>query len=158
MGLGPRDVQAQQGNHPLSGGLCKPPVCPYCGHTSRLVDDSVVYSRGFGSKVYYCQPCSAWVGIHRGSTNCKPLGRLANKELRQLKVRAHFLFDALWRSAMKTRRWTKGRARRAAYGWLAEQMGIPFEQCHIGMFDDEQTSRVITICASVHNSAKGRKK
>ena len=35
--------------------------------------------------------------------------------------------------------------RKAAYGWLAEQMGLPIEKTHIGMFDIPQCQEVIKI-------------
>ena len=35
--------------------------------------------------------------------------------------------------------------RKAAYGWLAEQMGLPIEKTHIGMFDVPQCQEVIKI-------------
>jgi hypothetical protein len=37
-------------------------------------------------------------------------------------------------------------SRRGAYRWLAEQMGITGDDCHIGMFDVAQCRRVVEIC------------
>jgi len=88
--------------------------------------------------IYLCRPCNAYVGVHRGSN--KPLGRLANAELRQWKQAAHAAFDPLW----KTGRF-RGK-RNGAYKWLAAQMGLPVEETHIGMFDVEKCKRVIQIC------------
>lgn len=64
-----------------------------------------------------------------------PLGRLANAELRQAKRAAHAAFDPLWQS--------RRMSRRSAYAWLAQQLGIAVEDCHIGMFDTESCQRVI---------------
>lgn len=36
--------------------------------------------------------------------------------------------------------------RRAGYRWLAARLGIPEDQCHIGMFDVAMCRRVIEIC------------
>lgn len=39
-----------------------------------------------------------------------------------------------------------GTARNAGYAWLSQQMGLPPEQTHIGMFDVDQCKRVVEIC------------
>lgn len=41
---------------------------------------------------------------------------------------------------------TQGKARGAAYKWLAGELGISAEQCHIGMFDETMCQRVIDLC------------
>ena len=110
-------------------------VCPYCGRNARYVDSKTIYGKSYG-KVYFCKRCDAYVGVHRGTD--KPLGRLANKELRYWKVKAHEAFDPLWKSKRKTRS--------EAYAWLALQMDLCAEDCHIGMFDVEQCKKVVEIC------------
>lgn len=116
-------------------------LCDYCGKLARLVDSTVVYSKSYGM-IYYCSDCKAWVGVHKGTD--EPLGRLADAELRYWKRQAHAAFDPLWRGREKrTRRW--------AYEWLAQEMGLPREQTHIGMFDVEQCKQVIRICKEAKN-------
>jgi hypothetical protein len=63
---------------------------------------------------------------------------------------AHALFDVFWKAAIVHRGWKKGRARGAAYAWLAEQMGIPPEECHIGMFDLDRCAKAIDILEAKH--------
>jgi hypothetical protein len=118
-----------------------PPICPYCQRPSVLLktSDSVYNGRDYGP-IYRCDPCDAHVGCHPGTF--KPLGRLANKELRQAKQRAHEAFDPRW----KTGKGGKGGRRRQAYAWLAAQLGIPFQECHIGEFDVETCNRVVELC------------
>lgn len=70
--------------------------CPYCGNPTKLVEDTQIYGRSYGTKCYVCEPCGAWVGCHKGTD--KALGRVANKELRQLKHQAHEAFDPLWKA------------------------------------------------------------
>ncbi len=109
--------------------------CDYCGQLAHLVDSSLVYGRSYGL-IYYCAPCRAWVGVHKGTN--KPLGRLANAELREWKKKAHAAFDLLWKG---------GRMRRnEAYDWLSEQMKLPKKHTHIGMFDVDECKKVIEIC------------
>lgn len=124
----------------------KPEVyCPYCGAEAFLVDDTAVYQKSYGGKVWLCSPCKAWVGCHKNSKNHIPLGRLANASLRKLKIRAHALFDPLWKAAKQHRGWTQSHARAKAYSWLAKSMDIPCSECHIGMFDEDRVLLAIEV-------------
>lgn len=109
--------------------------CNYCGKPAEYVDSAVVYGSSYGM-IYYCKPCNAWVGVHKGSGT--PLGTLANAELRAYRRKAHGLFDRIWR-----RRWM---SRGKAYAWLSEHMGLAKEETHIGMFSIEQCKIVIDLC------------
>jgi hypothetical protein len=118
-------------------------TCPYCDQAAEYVDSSEVYGRNYGM-MYLCRPCCAWVGVHKGTN--RPLGKLANKELREWKIKAHAAFDPLWKAKMRQGH-SKKAARNSGYTWLAAQMGIPRDECHIGMFDVEQCKRVVEICS-----------
>lgn len=114
-------------------------VCPYCGSKTKMVKGSVIYPyrRDLHEKHFFlCAPCNAYVGCHPGTTN--PLGRLANAELRKAKSDAHAAFDPVWREG--------GMKRQQAYRWLAEQLGISREECHIGLMDVELCRQVVEIC------------
>lgn len=125
------------------------PTCPYCGQPSLLVDGTVIYPHRHDlaqKKFYQCSPCDAYVGCHpKAAPNgmggfgdgTVPLGRLANAELRRAKAAAHAAFDPLWRF--------DGMRRRDAYGWLAKALGIPTQDCHIGLFDVTQCEAVISV-------------
>lgn len=112
-------------------------ICPYCEKPAEYVDSSVVYGKSFG-KLYLCQcvPGWAYVGCHK--TTGEPLGTLADSETRDWRKMAHAAFDPLW----KEKGWDRG----DAYKWLSYQLGIPQEQCHIGMFDVARCKRVIDAC------------
>ena len=114
--------------------------CDYCGRRAEFVDSRIVYGMSRG-KIYLCRNCMAYVGIHKGTD--KPLGRLANAELRRWKKAAHHAFDPLWKYGP-----FKGH-RDAAYGWLAQKMELPIERTHIGMFDVEQCKKAINIIKSL---------
>ncbi len=118
------------------------PVCPYCGAEAALHRSSAKFYRGrdYGP-VWACVPCQAWVGCHPGTST--PLGRLANKELRQAKMRAHAAFDPLWKRINGERKMSRGNA----YRWLSDRLGIPFDDCHIGMFDIDTCGRVVEVCS-----------
>lgn len=113
-------------------------LCDYCGKPAHFVDSALVYNGNSYGMIWYCPDCQAWVGVHKG-TNV-PLGRLANAELRHWKRGAHAAFDPLWRGKSSF-------TRRAAYAWLSEEMGLPPEKTHIGMFDIDQCKQCIEICS-----------
>lgn len=127
------------------------PICPHCDKRARLVTGNVIYPHRadlFAKKFWQCAPCDAYVGCHENgcfvrsaagdkimSDGTLPMGRLANAALRREKQRAHAAFDPLWRSKRMTRR--------AAYAWLAGQLGVSLENCHIGMFDADGCRAVV---------------
>lgn len=110
--------------------------CPYCGKKAEYVDTIEIYGKSYGM-AYLCRPCDAYVGVHDGTDT--PLGRLANRELRRWRNRAHAAFDPLWQKGPYRRR------RNDAYAWLAGKMGLTKEETHIAMFDVEQCKQVIQI-------------
>lgn len=123
------------------------PMCPYCDEPAVLVPGIVVYPRRpdlARKPVWRCRPCDAWVGCHDGTE--RPLGRLANAELRQAKQAAHAAFDPLWKRKMERDGVSKTKARGAGYRWLAEQLGIEARRCHIGKMSVEECRRVVEIC------------
>lgn len=111
------------------------PVCPYCSNLSVYLP---------AKRIYRCDPCDAQVGVHKH--NNQPLGTLANAELRAARKKAHSYFDPLWRSKMQRNSFTVAQARKPAYEWLAAQMGLSIEECHIGEFNIEQCNEVMRIC------------
>lgn len=70
--------------------------CDYCGRRAEFVDSKVIYGKSYGM-IYLCRCCPgyAYVGVHKGTD--RPLGRLADMELRELKKLAHAAFDPLWK-------------------------------------------------------------
>lgn len=84
--------------------------------------------------------CMAAHGAHPDGT---PLGIPADKKTKRARIKAHAAFDELWNKASK-----KGRvaARRGAYRWLREQLGMTEEECHIARFDVATCARVVVLC------------
>lgn len=119
-------------------------TCPYCGKSAELVTGRVIYPhlRHLHSKMFWqCAPCDAYVGCHESGSGTKPLGRLANAELRKLKREVHVVFDPLWQDGRQSRK--------EAYCYLADCLGIPYAECHVGLFDEETCRRAIEICREV---------
>jgi hypothetical protein len=115
-------------------------ICPYCNKPARLVDSRGIYGpRALQlGNFWQCRPCDAYVGCH-GFTN-RPLGTLANAELRAARKEAHGFFDGLWR------RGGKFANRREAYKWLANKMGKSGNKTHIAMFDVGECKKVVELC------------
>jgi len=117
-------------------------LCSYCGRAAVLVTGREIYphrSDLYAKQFWSCRDCDAYVGCHRGTT--RPLGRLANAELRQAKMRAHRAFDRLWQS---------GRTSRSrAYRLLAERLELTVDDCHIGMFDLATCERVLVVTKEI---------
>lgn len=119
------------------------PKCLYCGRFSKRVTGKVIYPHRpdlHNLTFYQCAPCDAYVGCHKGGDGRKPLGRLANADLRAAKSAAHRAFDPMWRDDSTFEK------RHHAYAWLAGELGIGLGDCHIGMFDLEQCQKVVALC------------
>jgi len=73
--------------------------CPYCKKPAEWVSNEAVYGgRRYGKSymIWLCVPCDARVGCHQNTK--RPLGTMANKELREVRIAAHANIDSLWRS------------------------------------------------------------
>lgn len=124
--------------------------CPTCQAPAILLPASSIYSQArFTVKGMFwaCKnypSCDCYVGCHSGSDVA--LGTMADKRTRDKRKQAHSLFDKLWYKKQVKEKITKTEARRAGYLWLAQQLGIPTSECHIGRFTAEQCERVIELC------------
>lgn len=125
--------------------------CPYCGKDCVISDGWQVYGRAdLKDKVFWiCKPCDARVRVHEGT--CTPLGTPAKAELRKRRMYAHKLFDPMWRAKMRREGVNQKEARGAGYGWLAREMGISKDDCHIAMMDEER----IEVCIGVLEKVRG---
>lgn len=124
--------------------------CPYCSAPIAIVDSSVLYNGRSYGWAYICSSypkCDAYVGCHPGTK--RPLGRLADKELRLAKTAAHKAFDAVWKENARQRGLSPKEARRRGYAWLADALRILRTECHIGMMDVETCKRVVELCSRI---------
>lgn len=124
--------------------------CHHCGEMARKVGGEVIYPHRkdlYDLKFYYCDNGHdpAYVGTHRG--NRKPLGTLANSEERAARSEAHRAFDPIWKYRERGNRTQQSR-REGAYAKLAEYMGLPKRETHIGMFNVEQCAKVVEFSRS----------
>jgi hypothetical protein len=129
------------------------PLCGTCKTGARLTDGKEVYPYRLDlhdRPIWKCDGCGGYVGCHPGTT--KPLGTPADAALRKARGTLHDQrFDPIWKTADSCglytpednrARWTiRRRARDRLYQWLAAELDIPVERCHIGMFDLETCRR-----------------
>lgn len=111
-------------------------VCPYCGSIAKLEDSDRIYNGKSYGLMYICSKyptCDAYVGVHKGTD--KPLGRLANPELRTWKKKCHALIDPLWKTGKMTRQ--------DVYKLIQTTMGMTSEEAHVGKFDVEDCKKLI---------------
>lgn len=113
------------------------PTCPACGQSARLVPASTVYGGSLPDRYLWLCDCTAglyYVGCHPGTTD--PLGTLADRGLRNLRRIVHDWLDPIWK---------QGRVPRSVvYAWLARQMGIDRETCHVAHFDRAECFAALT--------------
>ena len=115
-------------------------ICGYCDKKPELQTGAEVYGKHRPDladlKFWVCVACDARVGCYPYNTNA--LGRLANANLRGLRMAVHGELDKRWKQGDETRD--------ATYKWLREGMNIPAAHCHIGMFDEQQCNDALGLC------------
>lgn len=107
--------------------------CPYCGKEAPWVENKEKYGRNFGKSYmcYYCKACDAYVGCHNNTRQA--LGTMANKELREWRMKTHAVIDPLWKE--------KGWSRKGVYTYLRKVFG---RNIHIGESDIETCKEIIS--------------
>ena len=103
--------------------------CPYCHANASLRPASTVYGcgrRSQGKYIYLCDrwpACDAYVSAH--SRTHRPMGTLANGDLRHKRILAHRALEHL----QKIRHMEKWEV----YIWLQSKLGLNDRQAHIPM-------------------------
>lgn len=118
----------------------RPKVCNICGGKVEWVPLQKVYGRflKYGEKsgyCYHCKNCGATVGTHVSDPK-EAFGLLADDTMRDLRQRNHAMFDKFWRNKAERSKY---------YDKLAEEMGIPPEECHFSWFSVEELEKSYQI-------------
>lgn len=116
-------------------------VCRFCKGPVYIVTGKEIYNHRedlWHKKFHLCFDCWAYVGTHDHSG--VPFGTLADQSTRAARNSAHRIFDKRWKNS-KTKN-----ARYNEYKWLAEQLNLSIDECHIGLFDVDQCNLVIELC------------
>ncbi len=122
--------------------------CPYCGSTVIYRSAEGIYrENSSGVMLYVCArypKCDAYVRVHAGTK--KPVGTMANRELRELRNKAHRTFDQIHKSGIMTRE--------EAYMWLSNMLSLPLSQTHIGNFGEYYCEVVLKESQKLLEKAK----
>lgn len=122
------------------------PRCIECSGTeAQPVGGDVIYPHRPDLKAlrFWRCPCGAYVGVHEGTW--KPKGYPAGPATHRARIAAHAAFDPLWRRKMAKEGCTPKVARGAGYWWLAGELGIEVQDCHIGMMDEATALKVVEV-------------
>ena len=111
--------------------------CPNCLNSARWCDNKEIYGKSYGrsSMCWYCKRCDYYVGCHNNSQ--RPLGKMASRETRELRMACHKKFDTYWKENFTTRN--------EGYKWLQEIMKKLPADAHIGMFEKEECEELLTL-------------
>lgn len=116
-----------------------PKVCNLCGAKVVYVTNDKIYGSRYGSGyAYMCTGCGAYVGTHKPRPR-EALGILANKEMREMKMKCHAIFDKMWSTRKE---------RLALYERLSIELDIPLMLCHFGYFNLDQLYKAYKVVKS----------
>ncbi len=116
-------------------------ACPECGADMKLRNSR--HGKFYGCSRY--PNCTATHGAHQDTGG--PLGIPANKETRELRIKAHDAFDALWKDGHMSRP--------EAYCWMQREMRLTPAEAHIGRFSAEQCQRLIDLATRDNPDQRG---
>lgn len=111
--------------------------CPYCRSPVIYRSAEGIYrDNKSNTMLYVCSrypECDAYVRVHTGTKI--PVGSMADHKLRALRREAHRYFNQLYESGYM--------GKDDAYQWLADQIGAPLSQAHIGYLGEYYCRQVI---------------
>ena len=114
---------------------------------AKMVSGNIVYPRSrqlAHDKFWMCNSCKNFVGCHKNANKnkLKPLGVIANKELKQARIVIHELIDPIW----KEEKLKRGEV----YALISSQLGYPYHTGDLRSLDEAR--RVWRIAAEIHNN------
>ena len=126
------------------------PICPYCNGKSEIRSlRDVTGSENAMGYVFVCRhypACDSYVKMNEQTG--KPLGTMANKQLRSLRIEAHRQLYRLYADGSMSRN--------EAYEWMASVMNIPRQEAHIGLFQEYYCRKVIALAKAEYSRRKNR--
>lgn len=117
------------------------PVCPECGSEMELRKTKKFTTKsGQPKKFWSCSRFPQCQGAHGAHPDGTPLGRPGTKEEKAARRSAHAVFDAL----AHEKKWSKN----DAYAWLAKELKMTREECHIANFGVDECAEVLRVCGA----------
>lgn len=114
---------------------------------AKMVSGSMVYPRSpklAHDKFWMCNSCKNFVGCHKNANKNKtrPLGVIANRELKQARIKIHSIIDPIWRNEKMKRG--------ELYALISEELGYTY---HTGDLRNMDEARMVwAIAAKLHNN------
>ena len=126
------------------------PTCPYCNGRSeiRLLKEITgnKQAKGYAFVCRYYPACDSYIKMNEQTG--KPLGTMANKQLRSLRIEAHRQLYRLYVDGSMSRD--------EAYEWMASVLNIPRQEAHIGLFQEYYCQKVIALAKAECSRRKQR--
>lgn len=129
--------------------------CPYCGSKVRFVSadelKALIYKQRrekttpfiCNHKHYYVcsnfDNCQSYIGAYE--TTYDPMGVIANKELRLLRIQTHLIFDEIWKKNILEKD--------EAYSLLSDSLYLSRGQTHISQFNKHNCEKTIEIAKKI---------
>jgi ssDNA-binding Zn-finger/Zn-ribbon topoisomerase 1 len=114
-------------------------TCPKCGAGMVLRETKkFTYKNGQPRKFWGCSAWPKCTATHGAHPDGRPFGRPGTEEEKKARMAAHAAFDELWKDGAMSRG--------AAYAWLAKQLGMTEDECHIGNFGVDACERALAVC------------
>jgi hypothetical protein len=136
-------------NAQITNALPVPLFCDNCCSENIKLIPAPKYHGKHETQLYACKDCGSSVGCHPGTII--PLGRMADKETRQLRAELHLTFDKLWKMNFFTRS--------KAYNWLARVLNIQNDCCHVSWLNKHQLEIAIDeVCKYLANNLETLKR
>ena len=137
------------------------PICASCDGPARLTNGLEIYPHRrdlHERNIWKCDRCGGYVGCHGNTT--RALGTPANAQLRNARIHLHNqMVDPLWKTAdqiglyepenKRAREIIRKAARNRVYAYLAHELGIGRDQCHVAMFDIDQCRKAWVILRGI---------
>lgn len=120
--------------------------CPYCGKEARITRGAAILPNRKDlrrARFFICDPCEAWVRCKPGTD--EPMGRLANKVLRDLKHEFNRALERKVREMQAVSGMSHVDTMVAALTWLAKRLRIPITDCAPHLFDEFRCREAIDI-------------
>lgn len=109
-------------------------ICPECGAEMMLrVTKKFTYKSGEPRKFYGCERWPECKATHGAHPDGSPLGKPANQETKNARIKAHEAFDDFFKDVSKSK----------AYCLLQTIMGMTPQEAHIANFDITQCELLI---------------
>ncbi len=126
--------------------------CPYCGSTVIYRSADGIYNENNNHvMLYVCSKypeCDSYVRVHEGTT--RPVGTMANSDLRALRDKTHKQFDRLYKNGFMSKS--------DAYRWLADILHTTMSEAHIGFLDEKSCLMVMEKSNQMIEMQQARKR